>query len=295
MEANLGLTFWLTEWNNSPSIYIGTALIVGFYLYAVGPLRKKYHLAESVKRGQVVAFLIGMGIIFLALVSPLDELGDEYLFSAHMIQHLLITVVGPPLLLIGTPGWLIEPVLGQPILFRIAKFLTYPVVAFILFNGDFWLWHAPTLYNATLSNENIHILEHMSFMVFAVIYWWPVFSPSENLLPRLSIGGQILYIFVSGMPVVLLGAGLTFTQPLYAPYVQQPVRAWGISPIVDQQLGGLIMWIPGNILNIVIVSLLFIRWMRAQEAKQGREEMERYALEEASDEEEDEAAIVKEL
>jgi cytochrome c oxidase assembly factor CtaG len=210
-----------------------------------------------------------------------------------MVQHLLITVVGPPLLLIGLPGWLIEPLLHQPVLFRIAKFLTFPPVAFVLFNADFWLWHAPPLYNATLSNEGLHILEHLSFMIFAFIYWWPVFSPSTNLLPRLPLGGQMLYIFVSGMPVVLLGAGLTFTPPLYAPYIQQPVRAWGISPTLDQQLGGLIMWIPGNILNIVIVSLLFIRWMRLQDEKQRQEEAARFALEDASDTE-DEASDISE-
>ncbi len=294
MEANLGLSFWLTHWNTSPSLYIGTALIVGLYLYAVGPLRKKYQLADSVRRGQVLAFLLGMMIIFLALVTPLDELGDEYLFSAHMVQHLLITVAGPPLLLIGLPTWLVESLLRQPVVFRIAKFLTFPIVAFFLFNADFWLWHAPALYNATLSNENIHIVEHMTFMIFAVIYWWPVFSPSENLLPRLSLGGQILYIFISGMPVVLLGAGLTFTPPLYAPYIEQPVRAWGISPTMDQQLGGLIMWIPGNIFNIVIVSILFIRWMRAQDENQSREEAERFAQED-DDEQNNESDVAEQL
>src|SRR5438874_5019798 len=124
--VDIGLDFWLTQWNWEPSIVIGTALIVGLYLYAVGPLRKRYQLAEHVKRGQVVAFLLGMLIMFLALVSPLDELGDSYLFSAHMVQHLCLTIIGPPLLLIGTPGWLIEPLLRKRSIFLIAKVLTYP-------------------------------------------------------------------------------------------------------------------------------------------------------------------------
>jgi len=272
VEANLGLHFWLTEWNRSPSIYVGIALIIGLYLYAVGPLRRKYHLADSVKRSQVITFVSGMLIIFLAIASPLDELGDEYLFSAHMVQHILITVVGPPLLLLGTPGWLIQPLLRDRTLLRIGKMLTYPAVAFFLFNVDFWLWHAPPLYNATLSNENLHIFEHMLFMVTATIYWWPVFSPVEEGLPHLSLGGQILYIFLGGMPSVALGAGLTFSSPLYAPYIQQTVRAWGISPAIDQQLGGLIMWVPLNIAYIVVVSILFIRWMQLQDARQRTQE-----------------------
>src|SRR3989440_9145652 len=264
--ADIGLNFWLTAWIWEPSILIGTALIVGLYLYAVGPLRKRYHLAERVKRGQVVAFLLGVFIMFLALVSPLDELGDSYLFSAHMVQHLFLTLVGPPLLLIGTPAWLLQPLLRKRTVFLIARVLTFPALAFFLYNADFWLWHAPPLYNATLENQGIHILEHVTFIVFGILNWWPIFSPSEEL-PRLSLGGQILYIFLTGMPTVALGAGLTFFPPLYAPYLAAS-RIWGLSAAVDQQLGGLIMWIPGNIFYIVIVSILFIQWMQKQDAKQ---------------------------
>jgi cytochrome c oxidase assembly factor CtaG len=271
MEANLDLHFWLTQWNPAPSLYIGIALLIALYLYAIGPVRKKHHLADSVKRSQVVLFIVSMLVMFLALASPLDELGDEYLFSAHMVQHLLITLVAPPLLLLGTPGWLLHPLLRNRVLLGIGKALTHPFVAFFLFNMNFWLWHAPSLYNATLSNENLHIFEHMLFIVTAVIYWWPILSPAKEL-PRLSLGGQVLYLFLSGMPSVALGAGLTFMQPLYSPYIQQPIRAWGISPATDQQLGGLIMWVPVNIIVIVIVSILFIRWMQALDEKQRLQE-----------------------
>lgn len=271
MQEDFGLHFWLTQWNLSPSIFIGTALVLGLYFYGIGPARRKYQLAESVKRGQVVAFVIGVLVIFFALTSPLDALGDDYLFSAHMIQHMLITIVGPPLMLVGLPGWLVQPLLRNHAILQLAKWVTYPVVAFLLFNVDIWLWHAPPLYDATLVNDNIHILEHISFIVFALINWWPVFSPVEEL-PRLSIGGQVLYIFVSGMPMVLLGAGLTFTPPLYAPYIHQTIRAWGLSPTSDQQLGGLIMWVPGGLLYIVIMSILFIHWMQRQDAKQRAQE-----------------------
>jgi putative membrane protein len=192
-----------------------------------------------------------------------------------MVQHLVLTIVGPPLLLLGTPDWFIKPILRNPILFRIAKALTYPAVAFLLYNVDFWLWHASLLYDATLENEYIHIFEHITFIVFGVIYWWPVFSPVEEGLPRLSLGGQVLYLFLSGMPTVALGAGLTFLQPLYAPYLSAP-RVWGISPATDQQLGGLIMWIPGSFIYIGIMSTLFIRWMQQQEAKQIAEEASSY-------------------
>jgi cytochrome c oxidase assembly factor CtaG len=279
--ANIGLDFWLTQWNWEPSILIGTVLITGLYLYAIGPLRKRYFPEEPVKTGQTVSFLLGIFFMFLSLVSPLDELGDSYLFSAHMVQHLVLTMIGPPLLVIGTPGWFIKPLVRNKIAFRVAKALTYPAVAFVLYNVDFWLWHAPPLYNATLENQNIHILEHLTFIVFGILNWWPMFSQSKDL-PRLSIGGQVLYLFLSGMPSVLLGAGLTFSPPLYTPYIAAP-RVWGISAATDQQLGGLIMWVPVSISYIVVMSVLFIRWMQQQEAKQLAEEREAYEKQEAED------------
>src|SRR5205085_1270440 len=141
--ADIGLDFWLTQWDWEPSILLGTALITGLYLYAITALRKKYFPAEHVKRAQISAFLVGVFIMFLALVSPLDELGDSYLFSAHMLQHLCLTIIGPPLLLIGIPGWLVDPLLRKRVIFRIARVLTFPALAFFLYNFDFWLWHAP--------------------------------------------------------------------------------------------------------------------------------------------------------
>ncbi len=287
MHADIGVDFWLTQWNWQPSIIIGTVLAIGLYLYAVGPLRVKYHLAPEVKTSQVVAFLLGINLIFLSLFSPLDKLGDDYIFSAHMVQHLFLTIIGPPLLVAGTPGWLIQPLVRKRVVLRIGKLLTHPAVAFFLFNANFWLWHAPSLYDATLFDQNLHILEHLTFIVLGVIYWWPVFGPAVDGLSHLSIGGQVLYIFLGGMPTVALGAGLTFAPPLYTPYIYAP-RVWGISPAVDQQLGGLIMWVPANLAYIVVVSVLFIRWMQAQDAKQRAEEARRY---EAGIEEEAEEAV----
>jgi len=279
--VDIGLDFWLTQWDLEPSIIIGTVLITGLYLYVIGPFRKRHFPDEPIRRGQTIAFLSGVLIMFLALVSPLDELGDSYLFSAHMLQHLCLTILGPPLLLIGTPEWMVKPVLSNKVVFHVAKVLTYPVVAFVLFNVDFFLWHAPLLYNATLENQSIHIFENITFIFFSLCYWWPIFSPSKDL-PPLSFGGQILYLFLSGMPSVLLGAGLTFSPPLYAPYIAAP-RIWGISAATDQQLGGLIMWVPVSIFYIVIMSVLFIRWMLQQEAKQQAKERELYEQQDSQD------------
>ncbi len=270
------LHFWLTEWNWQPSIIGGTVFIIALYMYAVGPLRERFHLAEGFSLNRAIAFLLGVNLMFLSLFSALDELGDRYLFSAHMLQHLILVMVGPPLVLIGTPGWLIQPLLRNRVILRIGKILTHPAVAFTLCTVDIWLWHAPLLYDATLFNQNLHILEHLTFIIFGLIFWWPMFSPVKEGLPRLPIGGQVLYLFFGSMPMVLLGAGLTFAQPLYAPYIYAP-RVWGLSPATDQQLGGLMMWVPVSLFMIVIMSILFIRWMQQQEHKQ-REEERRWDL-----------------
>lgn len=266
MAANIDLSFWLTAWNWSPSLLIGAFLVLGLYLYALGPYHARYYPDVPLKRGQIIAFLLGVLLMLFALVSPLDELGDDYLFSAHMLQHLCLTTFGPPLLLVGTPSWMLERLLNKRVFFLILKGLTWAPVAFFLYNADFFVWHAPSFYNATLENETIHIFEHVTFIVFGIVSWWPLLSPSKTL-PRLSLGGQILYIFLNGMPAVLLGAGLTFMSLLYAPYLAAP-RVWGLSPASDQQLGGLLMWVPVNIFYIIIMSGLFIRWMQRQEAKQ---------------------------
>jgi cytochrome c oxidase assembly factor CtaG len=266
MTANIDLTFWLTQWNLAPTLLLGAALVLGLYCYALGPFHRRYYADTPIKRGQTVVFVLGTLIMLLALISPLDELGDDYLFSAHMLQHLCLTTFGPPLLLLGTPEWMLERLLNRRLVFVLMKALTWAPVAFVLYNADFLIWHIPSLYDATLENETIHIFEHLTFIVFGILSWWPIFSPSRKL-PRLSLGGQVLYIFLNGMPAVLLGAGLTFFPPLYAPYLSAPI-VWGISHTVDQQLGGLIMWIPVNLFYIVIMSGLFISWMQKQEARQ---------------------------
>ncbi len=272
---NVGSNFWLTAWNWQPSIILGTIAIICLYLYGVGPLRVKYHLADEVKTSQVVAFLLGVNVIFWTLFSPLDKLADDYLFSAHMVLHLLLSFAGAPLMVLGIPGWLIAPLLRNRVILRIGQFFTMPVLTGVLFNANLWFWHAPPIYNAMIVNLPLHIVSHLLFITTGVLFWWPVLSPMEEGLPPLSIGKKMAYLFFSDMPMVLLGAGLTFVPPLYERYINAP-HIWGLSPETDQQLAGLLMWIPGSIFFIVIVSILFIQWMQAQDAKQRAEEAALY-------------------
>ena len=256
----------LTEWDWEPSIVLGSALLSGAYLYAIGPLRRRLRPSGAIGRGQVAFFLLGVAVMFLALVSPLDKVGDEYLFSAHMAQHLLLIMVMPPLLLMGMPGWLLRSLVQRPSVAGLARLATSPVVAFVLFNGNLWLWHLPAPYDLALRYEGIHIVEHLSFMATAVINWWPVLGPLLEV-PRLSHPGRMAYLFLNSLASAALGILLVFARdPLYPSYVEAP-RVFGISALADQQLGGLIMWVPGGLVYLLAISIVFFTWFSRQEGE----------------------------
>ena len=256
--------FSWTAWHGHPSVVIGLLVVTGAYLVWVGPLRRRLGVVEAVGAGRVTMFLSGILVLFVALVSPLHELGDDYLFSAHMVQHLLLTLVVPPLLLLGTPGWLLRPLLLSPKVYRAARLVTLPVIAFILFNTVFVIWHVPALYDLALRERGIHILEHLMFIGAGVIVWWPILSPLPEL-PRASYMMQMLYLFVQPTVPSVLGAMITFSgKVLYEWYAEAP-RLWDISPHTDQEIGGVIMWVPGGLAFLIVLIVVFLVWA-AQEA-----------------------------
>jgi putative membrane protein len=262
---------WLA-WTLDPVLLLELAALLGAYLYAMGPFRKRLGVTEPLDRARITWFTLGWLTLVFALVSPLDRLSDDYLFSAHMIQHMLIAIVAPPLLLLGLPAWLLAPLFKREAVRRVARWAALPVVAFGLLQADLWLWHAPALYDLTLANDTVHVIEHLSFFVFGLLFWLPVMSPTLAI-PRMSKGFAILYLFVACQPMVALGALITFAaQPLYTPYVSAP-RVWGLSPLEDQQLGGLIMWLPTNIPYLIALSVIFFQWVaehdRAERAAAG--------------------------
>ncbi|MCL4465868.1 MAG: cytochrome c oxidase assembly protein [Chloroflexi bacterium] len=252
------------HWSWEPSIVIGVALLVGAYLYASRQVRRRHPGDDPHARWRASLFLLGSVILLLSLVSPLDELSDEYLFSAHMVQHILLATVVPPLLLLGTPDRLLYPVVRMRMVATIARFLTFPLTAFLIFNLDFVLWHLPVFYQAALADERIHVVQHLSFIAAGVLNWWPVLSP-VRALARLSYPLQLLYLTLNCQPGVALGAILVFSRDvLYRSYEEAP-RLFGISAYVDQQIGGLIMWVPGNVIYMVALSIVFFKWLQGEE------------------------------
>ena len=244
---------WI-QWTVHPSTVIGLAVLGGLYVWAGTRLKQRPSLSQQ------ISFFTGLFVIFASLNGPIHDLSDYYLFSAHMVQHLLITLLVPPLLLAGTPGWVLRPLLSYKPVARIARFVTKPMTCFVIFNVVIAVWHLPPMYNATLSEHGVHIGEHLMFMAAAVLMWWPFLSPLPEL-PRLSYPGQMLYCFLMIIPMSIVAVYITMADTILYPAYSSAPRIWGMSPLDDQQLGGLIMWIPGGVVFYVILTVVFFRWV----------------------------------
>lgn len=249
----------LGMWNLNPSILIGTVIFWGAYFVAVKRIEPKH----TIQRAQIGWFSLGTLVILLALISPLDRLGDEYLFSAHMFQHMLLAMVAPPLLLAGTPAWLVEKSSQWPGIRKIAKILTKPAVGFFLFNLVYLGWHIQGFYDAALNNETIHIIEHLLFLFTGVLNWWPVLSPTA-FLPRLSYPGQVLYLFLEAIPSTILGAIISFSPTILYPTYAAAPRILKLSPMDDQQVAGLLMALPAGMIYMSALSIVFIKWLNSE-------------------------------
>ncbi|MBI3970540.1 MAG: cytochrome c oxidase assembly protein [Chloroflexi bacterium] len=209
---------------------------------------------------QAVAFFAGILLAALVLLSPLHAMGERYLLSAHMVQHLVLTQAVAPLLLLGTPGWMLRPLLRLSAVRRAGASLLTPAPAFLLFNLVFAVWHVPPFYELALRSLPVHAIEHAAFLGLALITWWPVFGPLPEL-PRLPYGGQVLYLFFESLPPTVIGALIALSEKAVYPTYWAAPRIFGIEPLADQQLGGLIMWIPGALAYFFVLSVIFFIWM----------------------------------
>jgi putative membrane protein len=233
----------MIPWDWEPSVVVGcAALTIGY-------------VAIARKRGfrRALYFLAGVVLLLLDLVSPIDALADRYLFSAHIVQHFLLALVIPPLLLLGTPR------LHLGALNKLERVLGQPPVSWLLGVGTMLAWHIPLLFNEALANDGLHVFQHLSFLVTGAIFWWPILGPLEDRhLPALA---AVSYLFSACVCCSLLGAFLTFSPvglyPAYTGYL-------GLDPKSDQQLGGLLMWVPGCFVYLSGILATVMRWYGAE-------------------------------
>ncbi len=264
------------RWELDPFV-IAILVCIGL-VYVVGLRRmKSKSVTEIVPPANVFMFVSGFIVLALALISPISAYADD-LFFVHMIQHLLLMLVAAPLFLLSNSMpvvlWSMPKSLRHGVgeLFvrngvarRILEWLTKPRFALIIYVLVIGIWHVPVAFDAALEHVQLHYFEHITFFIAGLVFWWPVIGPAP-LKSQASYPARMLYLFLASLLMVVLAIVLTFSHGSYSFYIDAPGH-WGISMALDQQLGGLIMWVPGNFIFLSALTALFFAWA-------GREERE---------------------
>ena len=272
----------LTNWTVHPSTVIGLAALGALYLWRARVAERSFAGADNdsgaasgrrprtgpggdvPSAAQRAAFFGGLLVIFISLNGPLHDLSDYYLFSGHMVQHLLLTLVVAPLLIYGVSGRMLRPALRNRAVHALARWVTRPITCFVIFNLVLAVWHLPPIYNLAMRHHGVHIAQHLMFLAAAVIMWWPYLSPLPEL-PRLAYPGQMLYSFLMSIPMSVVAIYIAMADHVLYPAYSSAPRIWGLSPLADQQLGGLIMWIPGGLFFYGVMSVVFFKWAARQD------------------------------
>jgi putative membrane protein len=262
------------RWENHDSTIIGLVILALLYLWAIGPMRRRAGITARVSGWRVASFFTGLVVTFFALNGPIHDLSDYYLFSVHMAQHLILTQLMPPLLLLGIPNEALTPLVGPRWVKVVAGFLTRPAVAFTLYTVSFTGWHVQPAYDLMMRNHNVHIVTHLQFMVTAVIMWWPILSPMREY-PRMSYGGQMLYLFLIGVPMMAVAAMITLADVVLYPWYSGSPRVWGLTPLDDQRYGGMLMWVPGGLFYWLAMTFVWFAWVKRESENDAREEAAR--------------------
>lgn len=255
-------------WAPHYEVLVALFLIEGLYLFGVARLHERSPETRPLPAGKIMLFTCGVLTLWLAAATPIDGLSDGYLLSAHMLQHLIFTMVSPPLLLAGLPAWLVRPLLCRPVIFPVARFLTRPLVAFAVFNLALLFIHLPSAITLELAHEEtVHFGAHVILISTGLLVWWPILSPLPEL-PRLSYPLQLVYLFVQSFLPAVLSAFLIFTSTVMYPFYLTSPKIWGISAIDDQRLGGAIMKLGGTAILWTFMGVIFFLWFRDEERKE---------------------------
>ena len=256
---------WL-DWELHPDVVLLCLVLLGAYLYSVTRLRARISDAGRVNRSQVVAFSLGVLVIYAASGSPLHDLADSYLASAHMLQHVLLALVAAPLLLAGTPAWLWQALLRGLGLMRAVRLLTHPLVALAVFNAVLLLAHLPSTIDLQLREGWFHLLMHVVLVGSGLLMWWPVLSQVPEA-PRLPYPLQMGYLFLQSLLPSVMASFITFADRIVYPYYAEAPRIWNLSPSGDQQIAGLIMKLLGSLILWSFIAFAFFKWYAREEAE----------------------------
>jgi putative membrane protein len=253
------------HWHNEP--FLTGGLILAGWLYAIlaGPLRPMLSPGAPYPRGKAALFYSALVLFYLAVGSPLDQVSERFLLSAHMVQHLLIMYPVALLFLEGTPSWMVDPVLGRSGLRGPLRMLFHPLTCACVSTLVISVWHAPFLYEWTLQDKLVHVGEHLMFLAVSLLYWWPLASPSA-VFPAPGYGARMLYICGTEVAMIPVAAYIVFSGDiLYPTYEYAPRLIAGFSPADDQLTAGAIMKIAGLAVSLTAMGYCFYKWDRSSQ------------------------------
>jgi putative membrane protein len=251
-----------------PEVWLLVAFLIGAYTYAVrviGP-RAVPDGSPAVSRRQIGCFIAAMALLWSASDWPVHDIGEEHLYSVHMLQHMMLSYFMPPLALLATPAWLARLVIGDGKLYSAVRWLTKPVVAAVVFNTAVMVTHVPGVVNASVVHGPLHYTLHAGVVLTSLLMWMPVVGP----LPEIRIGpaGQMIYLFAQSVIPTVPAGWLTFANGVVYKVYDHPPRMFGLSVTDDQQLAGVIMKVGGSVFLWTIITVLFFtRFMHNWEAQ----------------------------
>ncbi|MEX0991115.1 MAG: cytochrome c oxidase assembly protein [Actinomycetota bacterium] len=261
----MGLPGWHLHWD----VWLVIGGLYAAYLLAWRARGKTVPPAQDPHRRRKIAlFSVGVGLLLLGADWPVHDLSEDYLFSVHMFQHLLFSLVGPAFILAGVPDWMARALLRPAWLRHGWRFVTRPLLAFIIFNGFLLLSHWPAFVNASVSSELFHLGAHVALFGASIVMWWPVLSPLPEM-PPISRPAQMVYLFLMSLAPTVPASFLTFGEsPMYHAYEAFP-RIWGISAIDDQRMAGLLMKLAGGFILWGMITAIFFKWHAEEERNDG--------------------------
>jgi putative membrane protein len=255
-----------SHWHNEPYLVGGIVLLGWLWAILAGPMRIRLAPGDTpFPRAKAWWFYTALVIFYIAVGSPLDQIGERFLFSAHMFQHQLLIYPAAICFLLGLPHWMVDPVFGHPRVVGIGRLLTSPLSCAAIFTLVISLWHAPSAYDWALQNKVIHVVEHVMFFGAALFYWWPLLSPSRAL-PPISFGSQMLYMLSVLIAMTPVFAYITFSDDiLYPTYEYAPRLFPDFTAAADQLLAGVAMKSVGLGIALTAFGVSFFRWSGERE------------------------------
>jgi putative membrane protein len=255
------------HWHNEP--FLTGGLILAGWLYAIlaGPLRATLAPGTPYPAALAARFYGALVLFYLAVGSPLDQVGERFLLTAHMTQHLVIMYPVALLILLGIPGWMIDPVMSRPALRTPLGLLLKPLPCAVVSSLVVSLWHLPFLYEWTLQDKLVHVGEHLMFLAVSLLYWWPLASPSR-VFPCPSYGTRVVYMVGTEILMIPVAAYIVFSGDiLYPTYEYAPRLIADFSPAKDQILAGVLMKVTGVVVSLVVMGICFYKWSKESDPK----------------------------